>query len=99
MKITTVRQALQHVADNPVLKTDDLINLPVHELVARTLFEIANGAQISERGSMARANVARDMIFNRLVGRRRAGSHPATQDRMDLEFVNLIGGEIASGKP
>lgn len=98
MKIVTIRQALQQVADNPVLKSDDLISLPVHELVARSLFEIANGAQISERGSLTRANVARNMIFNRLVGRRRAGSHPATQTKVELEFVNLTGEEIASGR-
>lgn len=91
MKIVTIRQALQQVADNPTLKTDMLIDLPAYELVARSLFEIANGAQISERGSLARANIARNMIFNRLVGRRRAGSHPATQVKVELEFVNLTG--------
>lgn len=94
MKIVTIRQALQHVVDNPEMKTDDLISLPVHELVCRSLFEIANSAQINQRGSMTRANVARGMIFNRLVGRRRAGSHPVTQNRVDLKFVDLIGGEI-----
>jgi hypothetical protein len=91
MKIVTIRQALQQVADNPTIKTDRLIELPVYELVSRSLFEIANGAQISERGSLTRANVARSMIFNRLVGRRRAGSHPATQVKVELEFVNLTG--------
>ena len=94
MKLVTIRQSLQHVVDNPVLRTDDMISLPAHELVSRTLFEIANGAQISERGSMARANTARNMIFNRLVGRRRPGTHPATQQRVEVEFVNLVGGEI-----
>lgn len=96
MKTITIRQSLQHVVDNPVLKTDDLLGLPAHELVSRTLFEIANGAQISERGSMTRANVARNMIFNRLVGRRRAGTHPATHQKVELEFVDLIGAELES---
>lgn len=94
MKVVTIRQALQHVVDNPVLRTDDMLSLPAHELVSRTLFEIANGAQISERGSMTRANIARNMIFNRLVGRRRPGTHPATHQRVELEFVDLTGGEI-----
>jgi hypothetical protein len=94
MKIVTIRQALQQVADNPTLKTDMLLDLPVYELVSRSLFEIANGAQLSERGSLNRANIARNMIFNRLVGRRRAGSHPATQAKVELEFVNLTGEEI-----
>ncbi|MGV0949429.1 MAG: hypothetical protein ACOYB3_02065 [Azonexus sp.] len=96
MKIVTIRQSLQHVVDNPVLKTDDLIGLPAHELVSRTLFEIANGAQISERGSMSRANIARNMIFNRLVGRRRPGTHPATQQKVELEFIDLVGAELES---
>ena len=91
MKIVTIRQALQQVADNPVPKTDMLLDLPAYELVCRSLFEIANGVHISERGSLTRANVARNMIFNRLVGRRRAGSHPATQVKVELEFVNLTG--------
>lgn len=97
MKIVTIRQALQHVADHPELDTDVLLNVKVHELVARSLFEIANGAQMNQRGSLARANVARNMIFNRLVGRRRAGSHPATQVKVEIDFVDLIGGELTSG--
>jgi hypothetical protein len=91
MKTVTIRQALQHVVDNPELKTDVLLDVHVHELVSRTLFEIANGVQVSERRSLARANVARTMIFNRLVGRRRAGSHPATAKRVEVEFVPLAG--------
>jgi hypothetical protein len=94
MKIVTIRQSLQHVADNPVIKTDVLLDVHAHELVARTLFEIANGAQISERGTMTRANIARTMIFNRLVGRRRAGSHPATNRVAEVEFVDLTAKEI-----
>jgi hypothetical protein len=94
MKVTTIKQALQQVADNPHMDTDDLLNVKVHELVSRALFEIANGAQLRERGSMNRANVARNMIFTRLIGRRRAGSHPATNTKVKLDFVNLTGEEI-----
>ena len=91
MKTVSIRQALQHVADNPVLKTDVLLDVPVHELVSRTLFEIANGAQVSDRSSLNRANAARNMIFTRLVGRRRAGSHPATHQKVELKFIDLAG--------
>lgn len=94
MKIVTIRQALQHVADNPELKTDVLLDVHVHELVCRTLFEIANQPQIQQRGSLNRANIARGMILNRLVGRRRAGSHPATRTRSQLQFVDLTGEAI-----
>lgn len=90
-KQVTIRQALQNVADNPVIQTDDIISLPVHELVCRTLFEIANSVKTSETRSLARANAARTMIFERMVGRRRAGSHPATKKQTSLQFRNLTG--------
>lgn len=93
MKIVTIRQALQHVADQPTMKTDVLLDVRAYELVARSLYELANGVS-SERGSGAKANIARNMIFNRLVGRRKAGSHPATQNKVELDFVDLTGGEI-----
>lgn len=88
-KQVTIRQALQNVADNPVLDTDEIINVHVHELVARALYEIANRPDAAVRGSMARANKARALILNRLVGKRRAGSHPATRNELPLEFEDL----------
>lgn len=94
MKHVTIRQALQHVADNPVLETDDLVQVKVHELVARALFEIANRADSSSRGSLTRANKARTMIMNRLVGLRRSGSHPATRQEVSIEFVDLTKGAV-----
>lgn len=94
MPEVTIREALQYVADNPEIKTDELIQLPVYELVSRNLFEIANHPEASVRGSMARANRARKMILDRLVGRRRAGSHPATRVPVQLDFIDLTGGEL-----
>jgi hypothetical protein len=92
MRTTTIRQALQHVVNNPELESDELVALPVHELVSRTLFEIANSAHPSKRGSLAKANVARKMIFDRLVGKRKAGSHPATKkEAAAVEFADLTG--------
>jgi hypothetical protein len=97
MKQVTIRQAMQQVVDNPEMRTDDMISLPVHELVVRTLFEIANNATSDKKRSMAEANVARNLIFNRLVGRRRAGSHPATREKkVAVEFTDLTGGAIES---
>jgi hypothetical protein len=89
----TIQQSLQQVADNPRLPTDDLIAVPVHLLISYTLFEIANGAELDDKKSMARANTARTMIFQRLVGRRRAGSHPATRKSNELKFKDLTGDE------
>jgi len=91
VKIVTIQQALQQVADHPQMDTDDLLNTKVHELVCRSLFEIANAPDASKRGSMTRANAARHMIFTRLVGRRRAGSHPATKQKVEVDFINLTG--------
>ena len=94
MKHVSVKQAMQLVADNPVLSTDEVIQLPVYELVCRNLFEIANKPDANQRGSLARANKARKMILDRLVGKRRAGSHPATRNVTQIDFVDLTGGEI-----
>jgi hypothetical protein len=85
----TIQQALQNVADHPVLQTDELVNVHVHELVTRALYEIANRPDATVRGSMARANKARRMILDRLVGKRRAGSHPATRVDVPIEFEDL----------
>lgn len=93
-KPVTIREALQRVADRPVLDTDELIQLPVHELVCRSLFDIANRPDAGVRGSMTRANKARKMILDRLVGKRRPGSHPATRTEVAIDFVDLTGGEL-----
>lgn len=94
MGTVTIRQALQNVADNPVMLTDEIIQVPVHELVCRGLFEIANRPDQAQRGSMTRANKARKMILDRLVGKRRAGSHPATRVKVDIEFIDLTAGAL-----
>lgn len=94
MKHLTVQQALQLVADNPELQTDEITQVRVHELVCRSLFEIANKPDATVRGSLARANKARKMILDRLVGKRRAGSHPATRHEVPIEFVDLTTGAL-----
>lgn len=94
MKHLTVQQALQLVSENPDMSTDEVTQVPVHELVSRALFDIANQPDASVRGSLARANKARKMILDRLVGKRRSGSHPATRVETPIEFVDLTGGAI-----
>lgn len=91
MKHITVLQSLQLVAENPVMLTDEVTQVRVHELVARSLFEIANQPDASVRGSLTRANKARKMILDRLVGKRRPGSHPATRTEVPITFVDLTG--------
>lgn len=94
MKVVTIRQALQQVADYPQPLTDEVIQAPVYELVARTLFDIANRPDASVRGSMTRANKARKMILDRMVGKRRVGTRPATVKKVEVEFRDLTGGEL-----
>ena len=93
MKGVTVKQALQHVSENPVMLDDVMLTKPVHELVCRTLFEIANNPDGSKL-SLSRANRARNLIYDRLVGRRRAGSHPATNTNSEVTFTDLTAGAI-----
>jgi hypothetical protein len=90
----SIRQALQQVADYPIMLDDELIQVPAYELIARTLFDIANNPDAAQRGAMTRANKARKMILDRMVGKRRAGSHPATRQVVEIDFVDLTGGEL-----
>lgn len=94
MKNVTIRQALQHVADYPNPVDDEVLQAPVYELVARALFDISNRPDQSVRGSMTRANKARKMILDRMVGKRRAGSTPATREVVQIDFIDLTGGEL-----
>ena len=94
MRHVTIRQALQQVADYPQPVDDNVVNHPIHELVARTLYDIANSPDQSVRGSMGRANKARKLILDRMVGRRRAGTSPAMKNQIQVEMRDLTGGEI-----
>lgn len=95
MKHVTIQQALQNVANNPLMLTDEVLQAPAHELVCRSLFEIANKPSSSSRGSLSRANKARKIILDRLVGKRKPGSHPATRTVEHIEFVDLTGSQIS----
>ncbi len=98
MRHVTIKQALQSVADNPQMQTDELIQVKAHELIARSLFEISNNGDASVRGSMSRANKARKMILDRMIGKRRPGSHPATRVTRPINFVDLTTGAVEAPK-
>ncbi len=95
MAEVTIRQALQAVADNPRMLDDELIQVPIHELVSRNLFEIANHPDSNVRGANARANKARKLILERLVGKRRPGTGPAAKQEEQIEFVDLTSGVLS----
>ncbi len=88
----SVRAALQYVQDFPNPVDDNMLNMPVHEMVARTLFDIANNPDASVRGSQARANKAREIILDRLTGKRRAGTAPVSGTQAAIKFLDLTGG-------
>lgn len=97
MQKRTVQEALQHVADYPTPVDDDVIMQHTGELIARTLYDIANKPDANVRGSMARANKARKIIMDRLVGRRRAGTQPHTKSVQQLQMQDLTGGSKSDG--
>lgn len=94
MAHTTVRQALQFVADHPAPATDVMLELPVWELISRTLYDIANNPDAKVRGSMARATRAQKVLFDRLVGTRRPGTNPVALKTEEIEFVDLTQGVL-----
>ena len=98
MQKRTVREALQYVADYPQPVDDEVITMHTGELIARTLYDIANQPDASVRGSMSRANKARNMIMNRLAGRRRAGTAPHIKQANTLRMNDLTGGAITDGE-
>jgi hypothetical protein len=94
----SIRQALQNVANYPNPIDDDWLGKPVHELVARRLFDIANTPEANVRGSLARSNKARKMILDRLEGKRRSGTRPVSKVNVEINFIDLTGGEL-NGRP
>lgn len=93
VKHKTVREALQYVADHPE-QTTDPIDTPVWELMGRTLFELANNPNSKVRGATARATRAQKIISNRLVGLRRAGTHPVKAKETEITFHDLTAGAL-----
>ena len=94
MQKRTVREALQYVADYPQPLDDEILMMHTGELIARTLFDIANKPDANVKGSLPRANKARKMIMDRLAGRRRAGaaSHQSAGGRLEVPDLTGEGG-------
>jgi hypothetical protein len=85
----SIAEALQYVVDHPMQGATAPIDTPAYELVSRALFLVANSPDSNVRGSFARAHRAQKLILNRMVGRRRAGTHPAQTQSEEIEFVDL----------
>lgn len=94
-KHKTIRQALQYVSDRPDWPTDEVtgrMDLPVWELVARNLFDIANHPDASSKAKMAQTVRAQKIILDRLTGTRRQGTHPAVRNTKTLKMRDLTEG-------
>ena len=90
----SIPEALQYVADHPDDVVAEPLEAPVWKLVSQTLFIIANSPSRTKRGSLLRATRAQKIIFNRLVGTRRPGSHPVAAKSGAIEFLDLTAGEL-----
>ena len=89
----TVYEALKYVSEHGP-STDEPIQMPVWELVGRSLFDVAHAGNPNVRGTVARSTRAMKMITNRLVGRRRPGTVPAQATSDELQFEDMTQGEI-----
>ena len=95
MKNKTILEALKYVSTHPEPSNENLLQVPIYELVGRKLFDIANYPDKKVRGSQARAIAAQKIIFDRMVGRRRPGTHPVQASNSELEFDDLTQGAVA----
>ena len=93
----SVAEALQYVAEHPIPPAE-AIDAPVWEMIARSLFDIANSPNVKQRGSLARSTKAQKLIADRLVGRRAPGTAPVVKTSQAIEFVDLEAGALEPGE-
>ena len=75
VKHKSVKEALDYVARHPV-PAEQPIQMPVWELVARQLFDAAHIVGGTPK-QLKRTSQAQKILLDRMVGRRRPGTHPA----------------------
>ncbi len=83
----TVKGALEWVAKHP-MPPPAPIEAPIWELVARQLFQSANQVG-GTRQEMKATNAASKIIFDRMVGKRKAGTHPAMVTKQKIDIVDF----------
>lgn len=94
VKHRTVKEALEFVSKHPTPSRLP-IEMPVWELVSRQLFEAAH--VVAGNGTaMKRATAAQKIIFDRLAGKRKAGTHPAVSKgkrQLTVRDLTKFGGD------
>lgn len=88
IKHRTVKEALDFVSKHPVPDRVP-IEMPIWELVSRQLFEAAHvvgGSAVT----MKKTSTAQKIIFDRLAGKRKPGTHPAVaKGTRELKVLDL----------
>lgn len=88
IKHRTVKEALEFVSRHPFADRPP-IEMPVWELISRQLFE-ASHVVGGNTTTMKRTVAAQKMIFDRLAGKRKPGTHPASpRGKRELKMVDL----------
>lgn len=87
----TIRQALRYVERYPEWpeESQDRLDMPIWEMVARNLFDIANNPDRRVVGSVGRSTRAQKILLDRLTGTRRMGTNPAVRNANTLKLVDL----------
>ena len=94
MKSKSIQDALEYVSNHPPESFEPTVDMPTWEVLSQLLYLIANSGNPRNRGSVNRATRAQKMIWDRKVGRRRAGTNPATISNEEIEFADLTVGVI-----
>ena len=88
VKHRTVKEALEYVSRHPEPSTVP-IEMPIWELISRQLFEKSEhvgGSAVQ----MKRTATAQKIIFDRLAGKRKPGTHPAAaKQKRELKIRDL----------
>ena len=89
MKSKSVADSLEYVAAHPPQSFEPTVEMPTWEVIGQLLYLIAKSGNARERGSVDRATRAQKMIWDRKVGRRAPGTHPATIKAEEVNFKDL----------
>ena len=92
----TVAQALRAVERNPDWPDERIqsrLDMPVSEMIARNLFDIALHPDASNKASMQRCLRAQRIIMDRLTGTRQMGTHPAVRNQKKVQILDMTSPE------
>jgi len=92
----SIREALDYVAKNPEWPDISRLEMPVWEVIARNLYDMATSADKDRRAVNKRIR-AQKIILNRYTGTRRTGTAPAVRNAKEVILHDLTAGHEAAG--